>query len=62
MPMKVRQQRLGHGDANITLGIDTYTAGEDSLAVAGQLGRIVRGQSLETLDANGRKLKAAERV
>jgi integrase len=59
VPMKVRQQRLGHGDASITLGIYTHAVGEDSLAVAGQLGRIVWGQSLEILDANGRKLKTA---
>ena len=59
VPMKVRQQRLGHGDARVTLGIYTHTVGEDSLAVAGQLGRIVWGQSLEILDANGRKLKTA---
>ena len=59
VPMKVRQQRLGHGDASITLGIYTHAVGEDSLAVAGQIGRIVWGQSLEILDANGRKLKTA---
>jgi hypothetical protein len=43
VPMKVRQQWLGHGDASITLGIYTHAVGEDSLAVAGQLGRIVGG-------------------
>ena len=59
VPMKVRQQRLGHGDASITLGIYTHTVGEDSLAVATQLGRIIWSQSLEILDANGRKLKTA---
>jgi hypothetical protein len=59
VPMKVRLQRLGYGDASVTLGIYTHTVGEDSLAVAGQLGRTVWGQSLKILDANGRKLKTA---
>jgi integrase len=27
VPMKVRQQRLGHGDASITLGIHTHAVG-----------------------------------
>ncbi len=59
VPMKVRQQRLGHGDASVTLGIYTHAVGEDSLTTASQLGRIVWGRSLEILDADGRKLKTA---
>jgi integrase len=59
VPMKVRQQRLGHGDASVTLGIYTHVVGEDSLTTASQLGRIVWGKSLEILDADGRKLKTA---
>jgi integrase len=59
VPMKIRQQRLGHGDASVTLGIYTHVVGEDSLTTASQLGRIVWGKSLEILDANGRKLKTA---
>jgi integrase len=59
VPMKVRQQRLGHGDARVTLGIYTHAVGEDSSTAAAELGRIVWGKSLEILDANGRKLKTA---
>lgn len=59
VPMKVRQQRLGHVDASVTLGIYTHVVGEDSLTSDSQLGRIVWGKSLEILDADGRKLKTA---
>jgi len=41
--MKVRQERLGHSDPSITLGIYTHVVGEDSRAAAYQLGRIVWG-------------------
>jgi integrase len=41
IPMKVRQQRLGHSDPGITLGIYTHVVGEDSQAAADQLGRVV---------------------
>jgi integrase len=41
VPMKVRQQRLGHGDATVTLGIYTHAVGEDSLKAASELGRLV---------------------
>jgi hypothetical protein len=41
IPMKVRQQRLGHSDPGITLGIYTHVVGEDSRAAAEQLGRVV---------------------
>ena len=37
----------------------TRAMGEDSLAVARQLGRIVWGRCLGILDADGRKLKTA---
>jgi hypothetical protein len=55
---KVRQ-RLGHGDASVALGVYTHAVGEDSLATASQLGRIVWSKSLEILDADERKLKTA---
>lgn len=41
IPMKVRQQRLGHSDPGVTLGIYTHVVGEDSRAAADQLGRVV---------------------
>jgi integrase len=59
VPMKVRQQRLGHGDASVTLGIYTHAVGEDSLQAASDLGRLVWTKSSTILDANGRKLKTA---
>lgn len=41
VPMKVRQERLGHSNPGITLGIYTHVFGKDSRAAAGQLGSIV---------------------
>jgi integrase len=41
VPMKIRQQRLGHSDASITLDIYTHVVGEDSRAAAKQLGQVV---------------------
>jgi hypothetical protein len=41
VPMKVRQQRLGHGDATVTLGFYTHAVGKDSLRAASELGGIV---------------------
>jgi integrase len=34
VPMKVRQQRLGHSDAKMTLGTYTHVAGEDDVSIA----------------------------
>jgi hypothetical protein len=53
------RQRLGYGDASVALGACTHAVGEDSLASASQLGRIVWSKSLEILNADGRKLKTA---
>jgi integrase len=41
VPMKVRQQRLGHSDPKITLGTYTHFAGEDDTRIATQLGEIL---------------------
>ncbi len=41
IPMKVRQQRLGHSDPGITLGIYTHVVGEDCRVAANQLGEVV---------------------
>jgi integrase len=41
VPMKVRQQRLGHSDPKITLGTYTHVAGEDDARIATQLGEIL---------------------
>jgi integrase len=49
VPMKVRQQRLGHSDAKMTLGTYTHVASEDDVSIATKLGGI--------LDPNGPKSK-----
>ena len=41
VPLKVRQQRLGHSDPRLTLGVYTHVASEDDAKIAGQLGRIL---------------------
>ena len=41
-PVKVRQQRLGHSDPNITLGTYTHVASEHDRRIAAQLGEILR--------------------
>ena len=41
--MKVRQERLGHSDASITLGVYTHVVGEDSRVAASRLGNVVWG-------------------
>ncbi|MFZ0465893.1 MAG: tyrosine-type recombinase/integrase, partial [Candidatus Acidiferrales bacterium] len=41
VPMKVRQERLGHSDPRITLGTYTHTVSEDHRRVAVQLGEIL---------------------
>jgi len=41
VPLKVREKRLGHSDARLTLGVYTHVASEDDAKMAGQLGRIL---------------------
>jgi len=40
-PLKLRQQRLGHSDAEMTLGVYSHVAKEDDLRIAAQLGEIL---------------------
>jgi integrase len=42
-PLKVRQQRLGHSDPRLTLGVYTHLASEDDERIAAQLGELVSG-------------------
>jgi len=51
VPLKVRQQRLGHSDPRLTLGTYTHVASEDDVRIATQLGEI--------LDPNGPKNETA---
>ncbi len=43
IPLKVRQDRLGHVDSRMTLGVYTHSAGEDSKRAARELGAVVWG-------------------
>jgi integrase len=40
-PLKVRQQRLGHSDPRLSLGVYTHVAGEDDARIAAHLGEIL---------------------
>ena len=40
-PLKVRQERLGHSDAALTLGVYTHVASEDDVRVASKLGELL---------------------
>jgi integrase len=40
-PLKLRQQRLGHSDAAMTVGVYSHVAKEDDIRVAAQLGEIL---------------------
>jgi len=42
VPLKVRQQRLGHSDPSLTLGVYTHIASEDDERFAEQLDGILR--------------------
>jgi integrase len=42
VPLKVRQQRLGHSDPTLTLGVYTHVASEDDLRFVTQLDGILR--------------------
>jgi len=41
VPLKVRQQRLGHSDPRLTLGVYTHVASEDDVLFAAQLDGIL---------------------
>jgi integrase len=57
---RLRQERLGHAaGSKVTEAIYTHVISEDGRRIAAQLGNAIWGQSLEILDADGRKLKTA---
>jgi len=41
VPLKLQQQRLGHSDAEMTLGVYSHVAKEDDVRIAVQLGEIL---------------------
>lgn len=43
VPLKVRQERLGHSDPRLTLGVYTHVASEDNVRTAAQLGELLSG-------------------
>jgi integrase len=43
VPLKVRQERLGHSDPRLTLGVYTHVASEDDARIAAQLGELLSG-------------------
>ena len=47
VPLKVRQQRLGHTDPSLTLDVYTHVASEDDVPFAEQLGAILRPNAPE---------------
>jgi integrase len=59
VPMKIRQQRLGHGDASITLGIYAHAVGEDSWRWRDNWDASYGGNRWKFWTQNGRKLKTA---
>lgn len=54
VPLKVCQDRLGHVDPTMTIGVCTHVAGEDAKRAASQLGAVVWGGN-RISDANGRE-------
>jgi hypothetical protein len=53
-PLKVRQQRLGHSDPSLTLGVYAHVASEDDARVAEQLDGILRPNAPK----NGKRLES----
>jgi len=48
-PLKVRQERLGHSDPRLTLGVYTHVASEDDSRVASELGKVLSARILHPL-------------
>lgn len=51
VPLKVRQERLGHSDPRLTLGVYTHVTSEDDVRVASKLGELLG--PAEILDSVG---------
>jgi integrase len=48
VPLRVRIERVGHGDSSLTIGVYTHVASEDDARVAEQLGEILRPNAPKT--------------
>jgi integrase len=53
VPLKVRQQRLGHSDVSLTLDVYTHIASEDDVRIAEQLGGILRPNAPKKENGSG---------
>ena len=53
VPLKLRQQRLGHSDPALTLGVFTHVASEDDLRFAEQLDAILRPNAPKKENGSG---------
>jgi len=49
VPLKVRQERLGHSDPRLTLGVYTHVASEDDCRIASELGKVLPARILHPL-------------
>lgn len=60
VPLKVRQERLGHSDPRLTLGVYTHVASEDDSRVAFQLGELLGPAGiLDSVGPNAQKAQAS---
>jgi len=53
VPLKVRQQRLGHSDVSLTLNVYTHTDREDDVRLAEQLDGILRPNAPKNENGSG---------
>lgn len=53
VPLKLRQERLGHSDPSLTLGVYTHVVGEDDLRFAEQLDTILRPNAPKKENGSG---------
>ena len=53
VPLKVRQQRLGHSDPSLTLGVCTHVASEDDVRFAEQLDGILHPTAPKNENGSG---------
>lgn len=63
VPMKVRQQRLGHSDPRLTMNVYTHMASADDERIAEQLGALLHAvgqkQAFEARNGKGPALQQA---
>ena len=53
VPLKVRQERLGHSDASLTLGVYTHVVSEDDVRFAEQFDGILRPNAPKKENGSG---------